>query len=436
MRTVLLASTLAFAVQAQQDPLALLSRVRARIGDTLDRLPRYMCTETIDRNLYEPAVGAARIADACGEPASRTATRLTTSDRLRLDVATAAAVQGEMYSWVGEGRFDDRDLMEMIHEGAISNGSFASALITIFRTEEASFTYNGDKIENGRTLVEYGFRVPYEKSHYRYGNRDGRRWVITGYGGSFLVDAESIDLVRLDVSTDRLPAETGACYASTSLDYARVQLKGVEFLLPSESRLRILQLDGAASENRTVFSGCHEFLGESAITFDPPPGGSVPAGRRGSAPPFAIPSGLAFRLALTQAINTATAAVGDPVKAKLITPIAISSKAAVPAGATVAARIVRIRQFYGSKPSVSLGIRLETVEVGGSAIRFNARRDVGLTVRKSKSGALQPRVDLGVLKGLEDGAATFEFRNSHSPYVIPAGLESKWVTAEPGAGAP
>ena len=142
MRTVLLASTLAFAAQAQQDPLALLSRVRARIGDTLDRLPRYMCTETIDRNLYEPAVGAARIADACGEPASRTATRLTTSDRLRLDVATAAAVQGEMYSWVGEGRFDDRDLMEMIHEGAISNGSFASALITIFRTEEASFTYN------------------------------------------------------------------------------------------------------------------------------------------------------------------------------------------------------------------------------------------------------------------------------------------------------
>src|SRR5215470_6607519 len=136
MRTVLLVSTLAFASQAQQDPLALLSRVRARIADTLDRLPRYMCTETIDRNLYEPAAGAERRPNTCGDPAARTATRLTTSDRLRLDVATTAAFQGEMYSWVGEARFNDRDLMDMIHEGAISNGSFASALTTIFRTEE------------------------------------------------------------------------------------------------------------------------------------------------------------------------------------------------------------------------------------------------------------------------------------------------------------
>ena len=55
---------------------------------------------------------------------------MTTSDRLRLDVAMAAAV--EMYSWVGEKRFNDRDLLDIVHEGAISNGSFAAFLTANF----------------------------------------------------------------------------------------------------------------------------------------------------------------------------------------------------------------------------------------------------------------------------------------------------------------
>jgi hypothetical protein len=40
---------------------------------------------------------------------------LPSSDRLRLDVTMASAV--EMYSWVGESRFSDRDLLDIVHEG-------------------------------------------------------------------------------------------------------------------------------------------------------------------------------------------------------------------------------------------------------------------------------------------------------------------------------
>jgi hypothetical protein len=422
----LLAFSIATAVRAQQDPMDLLRRVQARIADSLDRLPRYMCTQTIDRTLYEPDAHDGKT--ACDEGPNPRSTHLTTADRLRLDVAMAAA--REMYSWVGESRFNDRDLLDMVHEGAISTGTFAAFLTAIFRSENANFTYDGETTEDGRTLSEFGFRVPYEKSHYYFG--EGQHRVVTGYDGTFLVDPKTADLVRLVVRTSQLPAETAACYASTTLDYARVRLKGIDFLLPTASRLRISHTDGGESENRTVFSNCHEFLGESTITFDPPPDAVVSQTRHRAVSQFlTIPPGLRFRVALSQGIDTATAAAGDPIQVKLIAPIQDRSKVLVPVGAPLAARIVRIRQFYGAESSISLEVKLETVDVGGVSMRLTAVPDTGQSFQKTKSGTLQRRVELGTLRGMEDRSAGFVFRDVHQPYLIASGLESMWVTATP-----
>lgn len=165
----LVAIILAAGVDAQEDPTHLLRLVRDKIGDTLDRLPRYMCTETIERSMYEPRHLQRR---PCDDSVHQRTAPLTSSDRLRLDVATAGGAQSEMYSWVGEGRFDDRDLGDIVHEGAISNGSFAAVLRSVFRSEGVRFTYNGETDESGRTLAEFGFEVPYDQSHYEY--RKGR----------------------------------------------------------------------------------------------------------------------------------------------------------------------------------------------------------------------------------------------------------------------
>jgi hypothetical protein len=350
-------------LRAQEDPADLLLLTRGKVADTLDRLPHYMCTQTqtIDRAMYEPDVRE-RGSAACEKGPEQRNTHLTSSDRLRLDVAMASAA--EMYSWIGESRFSDQDLLDMVHEGAISTGSFAAFLTGIFRTEGATFTYNGETIKEGRPLAEFGFRVPYEESHYMYG--EGKYRVVTGYDGTFLVDSKSGDLVQLDVRTSRLPQETGACYASTSLDYGRMRIKGIDFLLPTAARLRILKTDGGERENRTVFSNCHEFLGESTVVFDAPPSSTIADTRRGGvARAFRIPPGLPFRVALTMGINTATAAAGDPIQARLLTPIQNGSKVLVPMGAGIAARIDRLRQYYGSPSAVALDIKLETVEIGG-----------------------------------------------------------------------
>lgn len=82
-------------------------------------------------------------------------------------------------------------------------------------------------------------------------------------------------------------------------------------------------------------------------------------------------------MALTQGIGTATAAASDPIKAKLITPI----------------------------------------------------EDRGF--EKTKRGTMRQRVELGTLRGLDDRAAGFVFRDVPQPYLIGSGLESKRVTAPP-----
>jgi hypothetical protein len=274
--------------------------------------------------------------------------------KVRFEVAVKST--GEMYGWPGENRFDDRELVDIVTDGAISTGTFTAFLAGIFANDSATFTYDGESTEGGLTFSEFGFHAPYEKSHYFIGFAEHRS--ATGYDGTFRVNPKTADIARLSIRTSQLPAETGACYSSTTLEYARMHLQGIEFLLPTLSVLRIFSRDGSVAENHILYSSCHEFLGESTLTFDPP--AKVPGEeQRGDPMPqiVIIPPKLRFRVALAQGIDTATAAAGDSIKAKLKTPIRDHLKVLVPRGAAITARIVHIQEFYEKSPSVSLVFR-------------------------------------------------------------------------------
>lgn len=99
-------------------------------------------------------------------------------------------------------------------------------------------------------------------------------------------------------------------------------------------------------ENRTVYSGCYEFLGESTLKFETPP--DVPI-QKASAPRVqtALSAGLRFSLALAEDIHVATAAAGDVVKAVLTTDLRDrANKVVVRKHTPVLCRIVRIRRHY------------------------------------------------------------------------------------------
>jgi len=175
-------------VTAQQsapvdDRKRVLAEVRQKVMLTLDRLPKYMCTETIDRTTFQPKkkVTKRQFRPLGLDPKEPTPVRLVScdeiaalrkkadwqvlkdaSDRLRLDVAVAT--DSEMFSWAGENRFNDRGLADLVRRGATSTGAFGSFLASIFGTDfesnAANFTGKGEVNVEGRALVAFDFRVP------------------------------------------------------------------------------------------------------------------------------------------------------------------------------------------------------------------------------------------------------------------------------------
>jgi hypothetical protein len=442
------------ALHGADDPRNLLLRASQSITDTVKSLPKYVCTQTVDRSRYElesapPGAGGKTRGPSCDDIMAELNTaagkrRLTHSDRLRLDVAVSHDRSGEdseMYSWVGEERFRGRDLFEIVPDGAMATGTFSSMLASIFAGEAGRFSYDGDSPVDGRLVSEFGFRIPLERSQYGYVFGKGRSQQVTvGYHGSFFVDPETSDLVRLAVHTSQLPAETGACEVTRNLDYGRVRLEGQDFLLPTEARLSIIHPDRTVAENRIRYSACREFHSESRLRFEQlPKEADLPRPTEEDA--FSLPSGLPFRLAFTQTIDTAIAAAGDPIKARLKTPIRDRySKILVPEGALAAGRILSIRRFYGppasqtaagrngERSSLTVAIVLEALEIGGISRPFRATFDAGAE-RFVKLTGLSPRVDIGPLDGSRTpGAAVFEFTDVAPDYVVQSGLESNWLT--------
>jgi len=421
------------------NPGDLLERVTRKVLETVGRLPRYMCTQTIDRSQYEPASGTA--GHSCDSAAAVEALRevspgvekhkrllLTTSDRLRLDVAVSAG--REMYSWVGESRFEDRSLFQLVRTGALSTGSFASLLMVVFRDDEASFSYKGDIAEAGRQLADFEFRVPVQSSHYIYSGAGNR--VTTGYYGDFLVDPKTADLIRLSVHTEGLPPETGSCEASTTLDYSRVRLNGAEFLLPNRGQLQILDANGMELENSTAYSACHEFLGESTLRFE----ADTPAATKTAAPAAGrvaaadeFPGGLPFTIALNNNIDVSAAAAGEKIGAKLTAAIRdTKDQILAPKGAAVTARIIQIRRFYVPAPSLRLVLKLETVDIAGTLRPLAAAPDSRAPPSNNTKATLQRRSIPATLDNQDPQAAVFQFWDAKGNFVASSGFESKWLT--------
>jgi hypothetical protein len=419
----LLLCCLAARLHAQPDPGDLLQRVTRKVLETVDRLPKYMCTQTIDRSQYNPTVGSA--GRPC-EPYARKQLHLTTSDRLRLDVAVSAGQ--EMYSWVGETHFDDRSLFQLVRNGALSTGSFASFLMVVFRDDEASFSYKGEVAEAGRQLAEFEFSVPVQSSHYIFSGAGSR--VTTGYFGSIFVDPQSADLVRLVVHTEALPPETGSCESSSTLDYTRVRLNGADFLLPSRAQLHILDANSLDMENSTVYSACHEFLGESTLRFDSGPELAANSMSQSSAAGD-LPAGVPFTIALTSNIDQTTAAAGDKISAKLTAAIIDAQHHVLaPKGTVVTARIVQVRRFYEPAPSLRLVIKLEAMDIAGTGRPLLARPDSRVPVASAGSNALRRRSPLTTtrLDNQDPQAAVFTFWDTSGNLVTASGFESKWLT--------
>jgi hypothetical protein len=355
--------------------------------DTLYRLPRFVCTQTTERQQL-------RLFGNKNE--------LVLSDRLRLDVAITG--NKEMYGWVGANQFEQRNLFDLVGGGTISTGLFGSFLAAVFRVDHPDFSASEPQFWNGQTLRNFDFRVPQERSNYAIGPHGFLRF--TSYKGSLSVNPTNGDLVRLVVETDNPPPETRIRDAFTTLDYTHLQVRTSNFLLPQDARLTVTNEEGSESESHTTYANCHEFVGESKLSFDDLP---LASAAQLDPQPKILPHQF-FTTALAQDIDTARAAAGDPVLLKTTSTIkTVPKKATLPKNSILRGRLIRLQFIYGSTPGLILVLVLENAEHQGKPVPISAaatqvngkRAPLSLIDRGNVAMISLPKVRPGyVVKGL------------------------------------
>jgi hypothetical protein len=422
--------------QTARDPSSVLEQARARLQAAAHNLEKYVCVETVNRGYYQrvtardaparpgPAPVCSQNPAAGGAPDSR---QLESTDRVRLEVTVSEG--RELHSWPGATRFDSRDVDELIRDGPVSTGAFGGYLAAVFDRPGIVFHYNGPRAADGKTLFEYRYSVSLEDSRFEV--KVDTAWRRAAYEGEFRIDPESLDLERLTIRANALPPGAAFCQAATTLDYQQVHIGNSDVLLPLQSQLEIVLKDGRENRNVTTFASCREYQAESAIVFDAPSdteGAVAPRAGRGR---VTLPIGLPVTLALTSAIDTAAAAAGDPIAAKVVKPVFRpgTKEELIPVGAVVRGRIRRVEHHLSPDPYFLVALSFNRVDVQGVLSPFVARSEADAGLAKQLGANLALR-DTGIWFW---GVGTFLFPTNKSRTAIPAGFESKWFTLATGA---
>ena len=299
----------------------LLPRIRERMTGILLRQPNYTCTETIERT--RQVVGS----------------RSRIEDTLRLEVAL---VDGkELFAWPGSKRFEDHDLSELVSTGMFGNGNFAIYARILFLSNVAVFEDRGETPLDGRPARRYDFRVSRLVSGHRLRVND--REAVVGFHGSFYADPVTLDIRRMEVEAEDIPAELNVLDAETMVDFARLRIGEEDFLLPVESQLMMAMPD-VVNRNSVRFSSCRKFTGESTLSFDDPILNETAAPAPALLKEVEIPPGLTLQLEFN-GLDLAHGAAGDALQAELRADVKNHGKVLAPKGSIASGRIVLLERY-------------------------------------------------------------------------------------------
>jgi len=201
----------------------------------LARVPDYTCVETIDRSVEKSASGHA-----------------TSMDRLRVDIAYID--NKEVYSWPGAGSFEEKRLAELVGNGMVSDGDFALHTGNIFTRDGAQITFARDEVVLGRKAARYDFIIPSLSSAWIL-----RSSAVTGgvgSRGSFWIDADRLDLLRLELDAQGIPAGLAIGAVHVSVDYAKVRVGGADVSIPQSAETVLDDTNGTRFLNHVDFTGC------------------------------------------------------------------------------------------------------------------------------------------------------------------------------------
>ncbi|HYE73910.1 MAG TPA: hypothetical protein VEF04_11290 [Blastocatellia bacterium] len=199
------------------DPI--IEEVRRNVRDYIEGLPDFICQQEITRYIDRDGTGGWERMDSLTYEITYNGKRETYKP-LRVNGYQA----GQALEKVG---------------GATSTGDFASRLAMLFDPEtRATFKAAGkERLGTHQTLI-YDFKVPRATSKNTL-QFEPLPAVIFGYSGSVWVDAETKQVLRIELAAEDLPPSYTGISAENIIDYEMVKLRGldVEVLLPIRAEI-------------------------------------------------------------------------------------------------------------------------------------------------------------------------------------------------------
>ena len=331
----------------------LLSRVKYHIKQELQKLKNISCLETVRRE-RQPPKG-----------------KMRPLDTVRLEVLFDG--RKEFFASPGARKFAEENPIKFVGSGTIADGAFAGYLSDIVLNESISTHYQGEENSGGRQLARYDYRLPVLWSGNTIRIPQGSGTV--GLHGSYWVDPQTYDVVRLEVNADDIPPTLPIAELMTRINYAPASLKNdLVVLLPESAELRLARFNGEISRNRTEFTHCRVFGTDSTISFDAP-------GAAEQTPRFGVssvddtlrplPEGLQITVRLRSRI-TGDLAVGAQIDGLVAGNVPGKGTVVIPAGSPVRGRIRRLEHYTDPFPYFVVALEFTEVELQRIRYRFYA----------------------------------------------------------------
>ncbi len=414
----LLMLTCAAAAQTLAPEVLLLARIKSRMREAVAQLPNYTCLETISRFHNDP---------------DTVRSKLRPFDTVRLEIVYSD--RREWYGSPGEGRLGEDNPWGLIGSGMMGTGAFALTINNILASD-ALITSRGEETLDGRKTVRYDYRLSSTLRGLTISIPGGKGAV--GEAGSFWVDPQSLDLIRVSYRAVEIPPFLPLKEAATTVNYGRVRIGDSDVILAQQAEMHMLQANGFESYDRFDFTHCRAFSVQSAVRFDEEPaqtGPSAPA-RAPDKPIESVPALLQVTVQLTSTI-TDRDTVGTLIEGAVSGDVLRRGKIVIPDGSVVHGRIRRLERRYREGSDFIVGIEFTDVEVSGQPLRFYAdllRMDKNPAIRPALAESVIVRTSRGQYAPgtanitLPELPGVASFFVSGTTFRLPPGLHTVWRT--------
>ena len=355
----------------------LLSRFKQKVRQDIEKLANCTCIETMERSVRPPAADSYQFLD-----------------RLRLEVTHAGG--RELLAWPGGARFEEQDVKSFVSSGVVAAGMFVELTRLVLVGDRSNFQYRGPETLAGRRATRYDFRISSLAGGYKLGSGRQSAWV--GSKGSFWFDPDSLALIRLDVFADDIPSGLDLIGALTRIQYEKMRVANQEFLAPEMVEIVLRHPSGETRRNTVQFANCREYTADSSISFGGPE--SEATSSHDELAPVELPPDLKMRLELEDGLGSATAAIGDPLHARVTEDVRRGGQVIVPKGAVVTGRVYSMQRPQRGAGFL-IGIELTELRWAKSRAAFHARL---LEVQADSKASRSKENDAANITGLAGGS--------------------------------